>query len=93
MTAVVADTHTIIWYLKDASKLSENATIALDKAIHTENLIYVAAISLVEIIYLVERSRIPSEAFEQLIVALNQLNSALEVVPLDQTVSSSTPQH
>lgn len=87
MTAVVADTHTIIWYLRDTSRLSENATVALDNAIQTENSIYIAAISLVEMIYLVERSRIPVEAFDQLIAALNQPNSAIEVVPLDQTVA------
>lgn len=89
MTAVVADTHTIIWYLRDAGRLSENATIALDTAIQTNSSIYVAAISLVEMTYLVERNRIPSEAFDQLIGTLSQPNSALEIVPLDQAVALS----
>ena len=87
MTAVVADTHTIIWYLRDAGRLSENATIALDTAIQADSSIYVAAISLVEMTYLVERNRIPSEAFDQLVDTLNQPNSALEVVPLDQAIA------
>jgi hypothetical protein len=29
MTAIVADTHAIIWYLQDAQRLSEQATLAL----------------------------------------------------------------
>ncbi|MBW4696258.1 MAG: PIN domain-containing protein [Lyngbya sp. HA4199-MV5] len=37
--------------------------------------------------YLVERNRLPSEAFDQLINTLSQPNSALEIVPLDQAVA------
>jgi PIN domain nuclease of toxin-antitoxin system len=87
MTAVVADTHTIIWYLRETSRLSDNATIALDTATQTGNLIYIAAISFVEIIYLIERGRIPVKLFDQLISTLNQPDSALEIAPLDQTVA------
>ena len=47
MTSVVADTHTLIWYLRDTSKLSAVASSALDGAINTNNPIYISAISLV----------------------------------------------
>ena len=49
MTAVVADTHTIIWYLRDPTRLSPVAIIALDAALAEGYPIYVSAISVVEI--------------------------------------------
>ncbi|MEA5553469.1 hypothetical protein VB713_21250 [Anabaena cylindrica UHCC 0172] len=44
MSAVVADTHTIIWYLRSPEKLSTEAAIALDGAINSGNPIYISAI-------------------------------------------------
>jgi PIN domain nuclease of toxin-antitoxin system len=37
MTAVVADTHTTIWYLRESSRLSESALTALDTATQAKN--------------------------------------------------------
>lgn len=92
MTAVVADTHTVIWYLRDAGRLSEQAAIALDSALQANNPIYVAAISLVEMTYLVERGRIPSEAFERLVEQLTDHSSGLILVPLDLAIAQSLRQ-
>jgi PIN domain nuclease of toxin-antitoxin system len=83
MTAVVADTHTIIWYLRDTTRLSPAAMNALDSASTGGDLIYVSAISVVEIGYLVERYRLPEEAFEQLINALSAPGTGLEIAPLN----------
>jgi PIN domain nuclease of toxin-antitoxin system len=47
MTAVVADTHTIIWYLRDNTRLSPAAMNALDTATTGGYLIYVSAIYVV----------------------------------------------
>ncbi len=55
MSAVVADTHAIIWYFRSPDKLSLEAAIALDGAVNNGYPIYLSAISLVEITYLVER--------------------------------------
>ncbi len=55
MSSIVADTHTIIWYLRDSPKLSTLAGETIDRAIQQGNLIYISAISLVEIAYLVEK--------------------------------------
>lgn len=83
MPAVVADTHTIIWYLRDNSRLSPAAMNALDTATTGGDLIYVSAISVVEIGYLVERYRLPEEAFGQLINALSDSGTGLEIAPLN----------
>ena len=83
MTAVVADTHTIIWYLRENARLSPAAMTALDAALTEGYSIYVSAISVVELGYLVERYRLPEEAFEQLINALSDPDTGLAIAPLD----------
>ncbi|XZN96707.1 MAG: hypothetical protein ACM65K_28425 [Microcoleus sp.] len=45
MTAVVADTHTIIWYLRETARLSQAAMTALDTALAGGYSIYVSAIA------------------------------------------------
>ncbi|MEG4275278.1 MULTISPECIES: type II toxin-antitoxin system VapC family toxin [unclassified Microcoleus] len=83
MTAVVADTHTIIWYLRENARLSQTAMTALDAALAGGYSIYVSAISVVELSYLVERYRLPEEAFEELINALSDPGTGLAIAPLD----------
>ena len=83
MTAVVADTHTIIWYLRENARLSQAAMTALDTALAGGYSIYVSAISVVELGYLVERYRLPEEAFDQLINALSDPGTGLAIAPLD----------
>jgi PIN domain nuclease of toxin-antitoxin system len=92
MTAIVADTHTIIWYLQDAQRLSEQATIALENALQAGDPIYIAAISLIEVIYLVERGRISTDAFDQLMDQFTGTNSAFVVVPLDLAIAQTLRQ-
>ena len=65
MTSVVADTHALIWYICDLDKLSTPALNALDLATDTGNLIYISAISLVEIVYHVEKNRLPKEVLNR----------------------------
>lgn len=87
MTAVVADTHAIIWFLRNSQRLSDNAAAAMDSAIQANLPIHIASISLVEMVYLTERGKIPTAAFEQLMVTLDEPTSAFEVVPLDLTIT------
>ena len=89
MSAVVADTHTIIWYLQNSEKLSPDATLSLDGAINNGDAIYVSAISIVEITYLVEKSKIPEIALEHLLQALTDPNVGLVVAPMDLLVAES----
>ena len=86
MTAVVTDTHAAIWYLLKSPKLSSNAQIALDDATNSGDPIYVASISLVEIIYLVEKGRLPQIALDRLNDTLIDPDSAFELAPLNMSV-------
>ncbi|AFY81730.1 type II toxin-antitoxin system VapC family toxin [Oscillatoria acuminata] len=61
MSSVVADTHTLIWYVFDLPRLSPAALNALEQAASVGDFIYFSAISIVEISYLIERGRLVIE--------------------------------
>mgnify|MGYP006297931043 CR=1 FL=1 len=61
MPALLLDTHAVVWYLSDDARLSSGASTAIDSAVHEGNALYLSAITLVEITYLVEKGRLPDE--------------------------------
>lgn len=88
MSAVVTDTHTLLWYLNDSGKLSARALTALEYAERKGLAIYVPAIVLIELRYLVEKGRDIFESDLQLIISnLNSSSSALTFAPLTQSVA------
>lgn len=50
---------------------------------------YISAVSLVEVVYLVERGRIAADAFERIVRELGQGNPAFKIFPLDYNVASA----
>jgi PIN domain nuclease of toxin-antitoxin system len=92
MTAVVADTHTIIWYLRESTRLSQAALASLDGAIQAGVPVYVSAISVVEVVYLVERYRLPEASLGQLINALSAPSTGLEIAPLNLAIAQTLSQ-
>ena len=92
MSAVVADTHTIIWYLRSPEKLSTNALTSLDNALNNGESIFISAISLVEMNYLVEKNRIPVGSLEQLLQLIDDPLVNLVVVPLDTPLARAFTQ-
>ncbi|GAP96228.1 type II toxin-antitoxin system VapC family toxin [Leptolyngbya sp. NIES-2104] len=89
---LVADTHTIIWYLTRPQELSETALSVLDGASDLGDLIYLSAISLVEICYLVERDRIPASILERLQVELSAEDAGIKIAALDQLIAFAIQQ-
>lgn len=87
MTSVVADTHTLIWYIFDLNKFSEASLNALEQATNSGNPIYVSAISVVEIAYLVEKGRLPEDVFTRVLNALDDPKIGLVLAPLDRNIS------
>jgi PIN domain nuclease of toxin-antitoxin system len=55
MAALVVDTHAAVWYLLNSSRLSPAAQRAMDDAADAGDPVYLSAISLVEIVYLVDK--------------------------------------
>lgn len=60
MSSVLVDTHTIVWYFLKSPNLSVTALAAINNA----ESVYVAAISVVEIIYLQEKGKLSNVALQ-----------------------------
>jgi PIN domain nuclease of toxin-antitoxin system len=89
MSAVVVDTHTIVWYLSVDSRLSANAAAALDSATAAGERIHVPSICLIELTYLVEKGRLPAAARDRFIQALDDPTAPCFLAPLDRTVADA----
>jgi PIN domain nuclease of toxin-antitoxin system len=59
----------------------------IDDAITKGDHIGVSAISLVEMVYLIEKGRIPSKALKELEAAIADTKAVLQHVPLDENVA------
>jgi PIN domain nuclease of toxin-antitoxin system len=92
MTSVVADTHALIWYIFDLERLSKTALTSLEQAVSDGNPIYVSAISVVEISYLVEKRRFAQEVLTRILNALDDPNVGVVLAPLDRNISGATRQ-
>jgi len=91
MPSVLADTHSIVWYLMDDPRLSKAASFALESAQSAGDLIYVASITLVELTYLVEKGRVAPEALKLLRVSLTDPSFGFHLAPLDLAVADALP--
>ncbi len=83
MIAGVADTHAALWYLLRNSRLSEAARRFMDDAAEAGHDIVLPSISLAEIVYLVEKNRLPPSAYEELKAALADPEYVIEEAPVD----------
>ena len=92
MSAVVADTHTILWYLSADARLSRRAKEAMEGATSESEPIYVPTICIVEATYLTEKKRIELHALARLRRALRQPDSAFEPVPLTADIAFTLAQ-
>lgn len=87
MIVATADTHAVIWYLSNDVRLSSSARTAFQDAAHNGNQIAISAITLVEIVYLVEKGRIPASRFTQLMTVLDNPESVLVEVALTPEIA------
>jgi PIN domain nuclease of toxin-antitoxin system len=77
----VADTHTALWYLHKNPRLSLTARTFMDDAAQSGHDIALSPISLAEIVYLVEKNRLPASAYEGLKAALADPEYVIEEAP------------
>lgn len=75
MIVGVADTHAAIWYIYNDPRLSNAARLFIENAAADSNNIAVSSISLIEIVYLIEKARIAAETFTRLTKALDNSDS------------------
>jgi PIN domain nuclease of toxin-antitoxin system len=77
MICAVADTHALIWYLFDDRRLSRAAKKFMDEAAKKGEQIGVSSISLIEIVYLVEKEKLHPRTLERLLQSLDKGDAAL----------------
>ena len=82
MIAGVADTHAALWYLLKNPLLSATALRFMDDAAAAGYSIAVSPISLAEIVYPVEKKRLPAAAYQDLRTALLEPEYVIEEGPL-----------
>lgn len=83
MTAIVADTHALLWYLNNNPSLSAPALAAFEDAEQAGQPIYVPSIVIVEMRYLVEKGTITEANYQTILAELRDPATAPTVVPLD----------
>lgn len=81
MIAGVADTHTVIWYLFDDARLSAAAGTFIDQAAANGERIGVSPITLAEIVYLLDKKKIPPTTYTEVRAALMDPDHVLQEVP------------
>jgi PIN domain nuclease of toxin-antitoxin system len=84
MSSLTADTRAFVWYLLASDRISPKAMAALDETLAAGDPVFLPSICLVEIIYLVEKGKLPKEAFDRLNIVLSELDSGFKVIPLDR---------
>jgi PIN domain nuclease of toxin-antitoxin system len=81
--AGVADTHAALWYLLKNPSLSITARRFMDDAAAAGQGVVLSPISLAEIVYLVEKNRLPASAYEDLKNALSDPEYVIEEGPFN----------
>jgi len=87
MIVAIADTHAAIWYLFSDRRLGLAASAFIDSTIAKGDHIGVSAISVAEMVYLIEKGRIPANALQDLHTATADPNAVLQHVPLDENIA------
>ena len=83
MPDAVTDTHALIWYLQDDPRLSTAASAFFDDCQKHGGRIWVPSICVVEIIYLAEKGRIPSNILDAFLSELSASDTVLRFADLN----------
>jgi PIN domain nuclease of toxin-antitoxin system len=83
MSEYVTDTHALYWHLTTDPRLSSAARLLFMEADSGLHRVLVPSISLIEMVYLVERGRLDSDPVERLFGLLGTLAGSYAVANLD----------
>lgn len=86
MADVVIDTHIVIWYFADPTQFSQLAEKTIDIA-ELNGTIFISSITLVELIYLTEKGRIPPDILVELRKVLDDSTTAFQLIELTREIS------
>lgn len=83
----VADTHALLWYLYNDPRLSATAITFMDSIDKNGDQIAITSITLAEMVYLIEKGKIPPDSFERVVTLLAQAGATLVEIPFDQVIA------
>ena len=86
MADIVIDTHAAIWYFADATQLSKPAESAIDNA-EANGIIFVSAMTIIELIYLIEKGKIPQDVLDLLRDALDDSTTAFRLIEISREIA------
>ena len=86
MSTLIADTHALVWYLFQPALLSSDAFSAMKTAAESGG-IRASVISIIEIRYLIEKGRLPTVYYEDMVMAAHDPNVALKFLSIDRDVA------
>ena len=89
MLRAVADTHVVIWYLYDNPRLSLRARTFVEATAASGDEIGVSTITFIEMTYLIEKGRIPTEMYRRLSMELATPGAALQEIPVTRGVADA----
>jgi PIN domain nuclease of toxin-antitoxin system len=87
MIVAIADTHVVIWYLAADPRLSSSAKLLMDTTASNGDTIAVSAITLVEMVYLVEKGKILPKQLDNLSTELDDPDSMFVEVPVNLRIA------
>jgi PIN domain nuclease of toxin-antitoxin system len=88
MLRAVADTHAIIWYIFNDSRLSDTARNTIETIANEGNLVGFSALTLAEMVYLSEKGRIAVTTFDRLLGEVDKKDSVLtEILFFDRHIA------
>lgn len=87
MIAAIADTHAAIWYLFSDQRLGRAASAFIEATIASGDHIGISAISLAEMVYLIEKERIPKSALDDVVAAITDPKDVLKHIALDDRIA------
>ena len=85
--SAVSDTHAAIWYLNADPRLSSRAKAFIDEAGVQGQPVLISTITLVEVVYLQEKGKIPLGTIARLEEALRTQDAVLRIADLTRSVA------
>ncbi|MGB3206329.1 MAG: PIN domain-containing protein [Crinalium sp.] len=89
MLKAIADTHAIIWYIFNDARLSQLAKLTIENIAQDGDEVGFSVITIVEIIYLTEKNRIPNNTLNKLITEINKNDAVLTVISCDANIAQT----
>jgi len=92
MSDLAIDTHAVIWYLAKSPEMSATARTAVNDAVSKGFLILLPTISIVEIVYLIEKNRLIPQTLTSLMPFLRLPNSSFIAQDLTPEIAQTLAQ-